>query len=107
MARHHVFAFAMLSFVTLQALAFERPFPDTAKRGAMTPAPYPAIVIDGKNRALSSGARIWNQENLIELPAALRGQNLPVNYTENEQGDIDRVWILNRDEASRPPPNKK
>jgi hypothetical protein len=86
---------------TLPASAFDRPFPPSAKRGTMTPAQHPSIVIDGKNRNLSPGARIWNQDNLIEMPASLRGNALVVNYTENEQGDIDRVWILTQEEASR------
>lgn len=93
----------LLSAVTaLQAWAFERPFPPTVKRGTMSPAAHPEIVIDGKVRRLSPGARIWNQRNLIEMPAALRGSELPVNYTEDIQGKIDRVWILTADEASRP-----
>jgi hypothetical protein len=86
----------------LPALAFDRGFPPGAKRGAMSPAPYPTIVIDGKLRNLSLAARIWNQDNLIEVPSSLRGNEHTINYTENEQGDIDRVWILRQDEASRP-----
>ena len=68
----------------------------------MTPASYPEIVIDGQLRHLAPGARIWNTENLIEMPAALRGSGLTVNYTEDTQGAIDRVWILSPEEASEP-----
>lgn len=83
-------------------VAFARPFPGSAKRGTMTPAPYPEIVVNGKSRQLVPGARIWNAENLIEMPAALRGSNFTVNYTETDQGDIDRVWILTPEEAKEP-----
>jgi hypothetical protein len=86
----------------LPASAFERPFPAQTKRGQMTPALHPAIIIDGKPRQLSPGARIWNENNLIEMPASLRGSGLAVNYTENDQGDINRVWILTPEEASQP-----
>lgn len=86
----------------LPAAAFERPFPGHTKRGKMTPAAHPAIVIEGKTRLLSPGARIWNENNLIEMPAALRGSDLAVNYTENDQGEIDRVWILTPEEAGEP-----
>lgn len=86
----------------LTAHAAGRPFPATAKRGTMTPAPYPEIVIDSTLRHLAPGARIWNAENLIEMPAALRGSDFTVNYTENDEGDIDRVWILSDDEAREP-----
>jgi hypothetical protein len=90
--------------VAFPVFAFDRSFPPGAKRGTMSPAPYPAVVIDGKTRTLSMAARIWNQDNLIEVPASLRGNDFAVNYTENEQGDIDRIWILRRDEAGRTPP---
>ncbi|RZI41779.1 hypothetical protein EGT07_16905 [Herbaspirillum sp. HC18] len=85
-----------------QASADDRPFPAPTKRGKMSPAPFPEIVIDGKLRRLSPGARIWNQDNLIEMATAIRGSDLVVNYTENFQGDIDRVWILTPEEANKP-----
>lgn len=99
---HLLIAF-LSAVMTLPALAFERPFPPDVKRGKMTPAAYPSIVIDGKTRSLSAGARIWSQDNRIEMPASLRGSDFTVNYTENGQGDIDRVWVLTQEEASRPP----
>ncbi|HJV79784.1 hypothetical protein [Noviherbaspirillum sp.] len=88
--------------MALPALAFDRPFPTNTKRGTMSPAPYPQIEIEGKARRLSPGARIWNEDNLIQMPASLRGSNFVVNYTENDQGEIDRVWILTADEARQP-----
>lgn len=90
-----------LALVTLTAQAFDRPFPDTVKRGVMTPANYPAVVINEKTRTLTAGARIWNQDNMIEMPSALRGSEMAVNYTENDNGEIDRVWILSADEAKK------
>ena len=95
-----LFFLAML--VAQSAFAFERPFPRNAQRGKMTPAAYPMIVIEGKNRQLAPGARIWNQNNLIEMPASLRGSDLVVNYTEDKQGEIDRIWILTADEIRVP-----
>ena len=68
----------------------------------MTPANYPEIMINGQSRQLAPGARIWNADNLIEMPAALRGSDFVVNYTEDVQGAIDRVWILDTEEASEP-----
>ena len=91
----------LLAALALSAAAFDRPFPASAKRGTMSPANHPQIVIDGKTRNLTVAARIWNSENLIEMPAALRGSGFQVNYTEDSQGDIDRVWILTADEASQ------
>ena len=96
----HLFA-SLVLLAALPVMAFGRPFPKDVKRGTMTPAPHPAIVIDGNMRTLASGARIWNTDNLIEQPAALRDEDSVVNYTENEHGEIDRVWILTKDEASQ------
>ena len=94
----------VLVAVTVSAHAFERPFPKNAKRGVLEPAPYPTVVINDKTRNLSAGARIWNQKNLIQMPASLRGDKFVVNYTEDTQGRIDRIWILTEDEAKQPPP---
>lgn len=98
---HNFLITCALALVTLSAQAFERPFPPEVKRGVMTPASYPAIVINEKTRTLSAGARIWNQDNMIEMPSALRGSDIAVNYTESNTGDIDRIWILTADEAKR------
>ena len=91
----------LLSVLAFSAAGFDRPFPPTAKRGTMSPANHPQIVIDGQTRNLSVAARIWNIDNLIEMPATLRGSGFKINYTEDSQGDIDRVWILTADEASQ------
>lgn len=96
----------ILSSVSFSALAFERPFPATAKRGTMAPAVYPTIVIDGATKRLSAGGRIWNTDNLIQMPATLRSGDYVVNYTETLQGDIDRLWILTPQEAEKPAPKQ-
>lgn len=101
---HHFLVSCFLAVATLSAHAFERPFPDNAKRGLMTPANYPYVVINDKQRVLAAGSRIWNQDNLIEMPAALRGEDMPVFYTEDNQGDINRIWILTAEEAKRSEP---
>ncbi|TWI64320.1 hypothetical protein IP91_03089 [Pseudoduganella lurida] len=83
------------------ALADPREFPPGVRRGKMTPGYFPEIVIDGKVRRLSPAARIFNADNMVELPAAIRGSNILVNYTVNGDGDIDRVWILTAEEAKQ------
>ncbi len=102
----HFLLLVLLITTAWSAIAFERPFPAHAKRGSMTPANFPMIVIDGKTRTMSAAARIINQDNLITMPASVRGSNIIVNYTETDQGDIDRIWILSKEEASQtlPPP---
>lgn len=89
---------ALLTALPAQA---ERPFPANAKRGTMTPAYHPDILIDGKPRRLASSARIFNQDNLIEMPASLRGRNIVVNYEEDRDGLIVNVWMLTPEEAGQ------
>jgi len=93
-------ALFLAALAALPALAFERPFPPAALRGKMTPGYAPDVTIDGKPRQLSPSSRIFNQDNLIEMPAALRGKDLVVNYTVDGMGYIDRIWILTGDEAA-------
>lgn len=105
MQRRTLLALAMLglSIAAVPALADERVFPPEAKRGRLTPGYFPDITLDGKPRRLSPAARIFNQDNLIEVPAALRGSDIVVNYTQNADGDIDRVWLLTPEEARQKP----
>ncbi len=98
----YLMAGALTAMIASSVFAFDRPFPTTAKRGKMSPALYPAIVIDGKTNQLSPGARIWNQDNLIEMPNMLIAGTYVVNYTFNNEGDIDRIWILTQQEISLP-----
>jgi hypothetical protein len=97
----------MLVYAAAPAWAFERPFPQIAKRGELSMEDYPVVMIDGKTRRLSAGAWIRNQNNTIDMPVSLRGHRYTVNYTENALAEIDRVWILSPQEASRPPPAER
>ncbi|MFC6519147.1 hypothetical protein ACFQAT_04485 [Undibacterium arcticum] len=40
------------------------------------------------------------------MPANLNVSGAVVNYTEGAQGDIDRIWILTREEAALPAPGE-
>ena len=103
--RHLVISF-LLASITLSVHAFERPFPAIAKRGVMIVGQHPNIVIDDKNRTLSPGGWIRNQQNLIDMPITMYGKKFVVNYTENMEGNIDRVWILSDEEIKKPLPSK-
>ncbi|QRX81194.1 hypothetical protein [Glaciimonas sp. PAMC28666] len=83
------------------AAAFDRTFPQTTLRGNMAITAYPAIVIGKANLRLSPGSRIWGQNNLTQIPVSLGDSIYLVNYTQNSDGDVDRVWILTTDEASQ------
>ena len=98
------FISCLLLAATLSAHAFDRPFPKTTKRAEMTIDVYPLVVINDKPRKLSAGARIWNQDNMIQMPTSLRGNKYIVHYTEDMQGQVDRIWILTAAEIALPPP---
>lgn len=89
------------------ALALDRLFPPQTKRGEMSGVDYPAVKIDGAERRLSAGAWIKNENNTIDMPVTLRGRQFIVNYTETQQGEINRVWILSPAEASVPLPKQQ
>ncbi len=111
--KKRLFLLALAATIALPALAQDygrepRPFPPSAKRGKMTPgyAP-PDITIDGKARQMSPAARIFSDENLTVVPGSLSEKDIVVNYTEDMNGNIDRVWILTREEARLPVPGKR
>ncbi|PUA20408.1 hypothetical protein C7W93_11835 [Glaciimonas sp. PCH181] len=90
-----------LALLALPALAFNRTFPSTVLRGNMTITAYPAVTIDKFNLQLSPGSRIWGPNHLTQIPVSLGSAKYLVNYTQNAQGDVDRVWILTPEEASQ------
>ncbi|WP_342116606.1 hypothetical protein [Pseudoduganella sp. OTU4001] len=105
--RHFLMALAACVALPAMAQAEPRPFPATAKRGKMTPAYAPDIYIDGKLRQLSPAARIVSDENMTVTPGSLREKDVIVNYTEDMNGLIDRVWILTREEARQRAPSAR
>ena len=94
---------ASILAIAVSAMAFERPFPPIAKRGKLVVGAYPAVLIDGKPRVLAAGGKIWNEDNLIQMPSSFDKVELVVNYTENDAGEIDRVWLLRPYEAAQTP----
>ena len=89
------------------ALALDRLFPPQTKRGEMSGVEFPSVKINGAERKLSAGAWIKNENNTIDMPVTLIGRQFVVNYTETQQGEINRVWILSPAEASVPLPKQQ
>ncbi|MBI3528961.1 MAG: hypothetical protein HY067_13445 [Betaproteobacteria bacterium] len=85
-----------------QALA-ERTFPEQAKRGDLKAYEYPSMKIGDNVYRLSPGSRIFNQQNLIIMPASLQVQTAPVMYILDTSGDLSRIWLLTGEEAARLP----
>ena len=88
-----------------QAFA-ERTFPQQAQRGELNAYEYPSMKIGDNVYRLSPGSRIFNQQNLIIMPASLQIQAAPVMYMLDMSGDLSSVWLLTGEEAARlPVPN--
>ena len=88
-----------------QAFA-ERTFPEQAKRGELKAYEYPSMKIGDDVYRLSAGSRIFNQLNLIIMPASLLVQTAPVMYLLDTSGDLSRIWLLTGEEAARLPVSK-
>lgn len=91
----------MLALTTLTALATPRTFPANVKRGVLSSSTYPQIVIDGLIQRLSPGAKIMGTQNTIVMPSTLINNVYTVNYTVDNQGFIDKVWILTNEELAQ------
>ncbi|HKB82163.1 MAG TPA: hypothetical protein VKD04_03030 [Burkholderiales bacterium] len=85
-----------------QAFA-QRTFPDQARRGDLTAYEYPSMKIGDNIYRLSPGSRIFNERNLIIMPASLQIQAAPVMFMLDIRGDLSRIWLLTRDEAAQHP----
>jgi hypothetical protein len=90
--------------VAAPALA-ERDFPARALRGEMTALQYPYMKIGSKTLHMSAGSRIYNDKNMIVMPASVPSQKTPIMFTLDLSGDIATVWLLSAEEAkARPMP---
>lgn len=91
--------------------ATERPIPPDAKPGALSTSTSKnrQFLIDGDLRQLSTGTQIRNQKNVLVQPqhlvAQLIGADVPILYTENNHGHIQRIWILTTNEIQQYTPN--
>ena len=97
---------SMLTLVCATQACAERNFPEQARRGDLKAYDYPSMNIGDNIYRLAAGSRIFNQQNLIIMPAALQIQTAPVMYILDTSGDLSRIWLLNGDEAAQHPLSK-
>jgi hypothetical protein len=93
--------------LSVPAHALDRLFPPQTKRGELSNVDFPTVKINGAERKLSAGAWIKNENNTIDMPVTLKGRQFTVNYTEDNEGNVNRVWILSPAEASVPLPKQQ
>jgi hypothetical protein len=92
------------TLVALPAAAqVQRNFPANALRGELVIVQPPDVLLNGHAARLAPGARIRNENNLLEMSGALVGRRLVVNYTRELSGQLLEVWLLTPSESANRP----
>ena len=76
-----------------------RPIPEAAKLAKLKLGVFPEAELDGRRITLGPGVRIFNRDNLLVVPAALKDVTSVVAYTTGSLGEIVTVWILDEAEV--------
>jgi len=82
-----------------------RALPSDATFAAEAEFRYPYVMVNKQVLRLAVGARIYNERNLIVMPATMP-EKANVLFKTDINGDISRVWILTDDEAQTYENNK-
>jgi hypothetical protein len=85
------------------AAQMQRNFTAKALRGEVVFGTPPEVTLNGRPARLAPGARIRDENNLVQLPAAMVGRKVVVNYTTEFEGMLLDVWVLTRAEMDRKP----
>lgn len=99
-----VLCLGLFTAATAHAQAVQRNFPAKALRGTMVVAQPPLVAMDDQPTRLSPGARILDINNNLVRSASLINQELVVNYTTDQRGQVHQVWILTEAEAKEKRP---
>jgi hypothetical protein len=79
----------------------QRPLPANGKRGDLVgQQPLPLVQINGKMLRLAPGAVIFDQNNRTILHNGLP-ERARVLYALDMKGDVQRIYILTREEEAR------
>jgi hypothetical protein len=96
--------FVLACALALPAAAqMQRNFTAKALRGELVFGAPPEVMLNGRPARLAPGARIRDENNLLQLPAAMAGRRVVVNYTAESEGMLMDVWVLTRAEMERKP----
>jgi hypothetical protein len=95
---------AVAALAALPALAqAPRNFSAQALRGELVIVQPPQALLNGQPVQLAPGARIRDQNNLVQLSGSLVNQRFVVNYTRDLSGQLLDVWLLTPEERARQP----
>ncbi|MFO1300576.1 MAG: hypothetical protein U1F17_09365 [Burkholderiaceae bacterium] len=76
-----------------------RSFPPAARLGRLEIRVFPEATLNGEPMRLAAGARIYDQRNMIVMPASLSG-SFDALVERDPVGNVGRVWILTPDELA-------
>ena len=74
-----------------------RIIPIEAVPGLFKPAIFPEAFMNGQPVRLGAGARIYDEQNMIRMPASLSG-NYRVAFVRGNMGEILQIWMLSEAE---------
>ena len=88
-------------------LAHARDFPKDSQRGSVEQFAHPEVTIGKKLYRLVPASKIYNEQNMIIMPAAMPG-TAQVMYQLDFSDNIRQMWLLTPDEvANLGPPAKQ
>ena len=96
----------LLLCVALTAIADGRSFPAHAKRGELSITKMADLVINGKLKLTTPSTRMYSEDGMLITSSTLEAVKAAVNYTENEFGEIETLWLLSAEEAKVAAPQK-
>ena len=73
--------------------------PADARFGELKGLAYPLARIGKDTLRLAPGAKIYNTQNLIVMPASVAGTG-PVLYKLDGRGEVAQLWLLTAQEAA-------
>jgi len=77
----------------------ERQLPADATLAKAATFAYPNLTANGKTLRVGVGARIYDVNNFIIMPAAVPAK-VNVLFKTDMNGDVSRVWIITDQEAA-------
>ena len=77
----------------------DRQLPGDATLAKAATFAYPNLTANGKTLRVGVGARIYDVNNLIIMPAAVPAK-VNVLFKTDMNGDVSRVWIITDQEAA-------
>ncbi|RZL01962.1 MAG: hypothetical protein EOP36_09310 [Rubrivivax sp.] len=79
----------------------QRNFPVNSLRGELVVNMPPEVKLNGKDARLAPGSRIRGPNQMLLMSGAITGQKLVVNYTVEQYGLVQDVWVLRPEEIKK------